>query len=82
MVKTFSIDVQMPEEWVDTFLSMLKEMEDNGKAGRSRLIAFYSDGDGNFRPKFRPTCKFNQVEKKKINKEYIAKHLDYFYDAG
>lgn len=82
MVKTFSIDVQMSEEWIDPFLSMLKEMEFNGKVGRSRLIAFYSDGDGNFRPKFQFSCPFEQVEKKKINKEYVAKHLDDFYDAG
>lgn len=81
MIKTFSIDVQMPEEWIDPFLSMLKEMEDNGKAGRSRLIAFFSDGDGNFRPKFQFSCPFKKIKKKKINKEYIAKHLDYFYDA-
>lgn len=82
MVKTFSIDIQMSEEWIDPFLSMLKEMEFNGKVGRSRLIAFYSDGDGNFRPKFQFSCPFEQVEKKKVNKEYLSKHLDDFYDAG
>ena len=82
MVKTFSIDVQMSEEWIDPFLSMLKEMEFNGKVGRSRLIAFYSDGDGTFRPKFQFSCPFEQVEKKKVNKEYLSKHLDDFYDAG
>ena len=82
MVKNFSIDVQMEERWIPHFLSMLKEMEFNGSVGRSRLIAFFSDGDGDFRPKFKFSRYFEKVEKKKLNKEYIAKHLDYFYDAG
>lgn len=76
-----TINVEMEDSWVDPFLSMLKEMEDNGKAGRSRLIAFYSDGDGSFQPKFDFSCSFNQIEKKKLNKEYALKHLNDFYDA-
>lgn len=80
MIKTFSIEVRMDEEWIDPFLSMLNEMENNGKAGRSRLIAFYSDGDGSFRPKFQFSCPFKQVVKKELNKEYASKYLREFYD--
>ena len=82
MVKTFDITVSMEERWIPHFLTMLKEMENNGKAGRSRLIAFYSDGDGDFQPKFITTYPFDAVNKVKANKEYVAKHLNDLYDAG
>jgi hypothetical protein len=34
-----------------TFVNFMKEMEHCGVMGRSRNIAFYADGDGNFKPK-------------------------------
>lgn len=82
MNKKFTIDVEMEERWIPHFLSMLKEMEHYGKIGRSRLLAFYADGDGDFHPKFNFSIPFEKVEKKRLNKEYVAKHLDDFYDAG
>ena len=48
----FTINVKIQKRWVPCFLSMLKLMEHYGKIGASRRIAFYSDGDGNFQPKF------------------------------
>lgn len=49
---TFNIKVTMNERWVNDFCSMLKYMEYCGDIGHSSIIGFYSDGDGDFRPKF------------------------------
>lgn len=48
----FQVEADMPERWVPHFLGMLKEMQYLGAMGGSREITFYSDGDGDFRPKF------------------------------
>lgn len=48
----FTITVDMHWRWVPHFLGMLKRMEFLGNIGASRDIIFYSDGDGDFRPKF------------------------------
>ena len=42
----------MSERWIPHFLAMLKYMQQLGGLGGSRHICFYSDGDGDFRPKF------------------------------
>jgi len=47
-----TIEVDMKDRWVPVFLSMLRKMEYLGNIGASRKISFYSDGDGDFRPKF------------------------------
>lgn len=49
----FTIDCEMKERWVPHFLAMLKYMQQLGSIGGSRMISFYSDGDGDFNPKFR-----------------------------
>ena len=36
-----------------TFMSMLKYMEMLGNNGSSRQVGIYSDGDGDFNPKFK-----------------------------
>ena len=51
--KDFTIKVTMRERWIPYFIGMLKQMELNGQMGRSRMIKFYSDGDGDFRPTFK-----------------------------
>lgn len=43
----------MKDRWVPHFLAMLKYMEQLGGMGSSRKVALYSDGDGDFRPKFK-----------------------------
>ena len=48
----FKIEVDMPDRWVPHFLGMLKYMEQLGSLGSSRHVGFFSDGDGDFRPKF------------------------------
>ena len=50
--KKFTIEVEMEERWIDDFCSMLKEMERLGNIGSSKKVGIYSDGDGDFRPKF------------------------------
>lgn len=52
MNKEITITMTVEERWISHFCSMLKEMEKNGIVGHSSLIGFYSDGDGDFRPKF------------------------------
>ena len=42
----------MKDRWVPHFLGMLQYMEQLGGLGGSRKVTFYSDGDGDFRPKF------------------------------
>lgn len=48
----FTIECSMEERWIPHFLGMLKAMESFGSMGCSRRITFYSDGDGDYRPKF------------------------------
>lgn len=50
--KKFTIEVEIEERWIDDFCSMLKEMERLGNIGSSKKVGIYSDGDGDFRPKF------------------------------
>ena len=86
--KTFNIEVTMNERWIDHFCSFLKRMEYDGCIGHSETIKFYSDGDGDFRPKFNITgIKFNKVDP--LNKfiNHYKRNGDLFpteevYDAG
>lgn len=48
----FTIKCEMKSRWVPHFLAMLKYMEQLGNIGGSRQVCIYSDGDGDFRPKF------------------------------
>lgn len=48
----FTIECEMEKRWKDYFLSFLKTMECFGEMGHSELLGFYSDGDGDFKPKF------------------------------
>lgn len=78
---TFNIKVTMKERWVNDFCSMLKWMEKCGNVGHSSIVGFYSDGDGDFRPKFEIDREF------KINNGYRRKdkelpNIEVLYDAG
>ena len=77
MVKDFNIRVEMEERWIPYFQSFLKQMERNGKIGHSSMIAFFADGDGDFRPTFDFNIPFEKVEAKSdcVDAEYV-------YDAG
>ena len=54
MSKKIELNIKafIDERWVNDFCSMLKHMELCGKIGHSSVVAFYADGDGDFRPKF------------------------------
>jgi hypothetical protein len=66
----------MEERWVPFFLGMLKRMEYLGGIGSSRNVILFSDGDGDFRPKF------TFDPKALVEKGTIAKDGTAFYDAG
>lgn len=59
---TFNVKVTMDKRWVDYFCSMLKLMEYDGQIGHSERIAFYSDGDGDYNPKFEIDIDYKTVE--------------------
>ena len=46
----FKLEITMPKRWIKKFIQMLDCMRWTGRVGSSRLIAFYADGDGDFRP--------------------------------
>lgn len=74
----------MKERWVPDFLGMLQKMQYLGYIGCSREITFFSDGDGDFRPKFtwseelpKPATAKNDDPPTKVPKD-----SGYFFDAG
>lgn len=52
MKTKITIHAEMDERWVPQFVEMLHRMEYNGAIGHSELLAFFSDGDGSFQPRF------------------------------
>ena len=76
----FTINITMNSRWVDDFCSMLKWMESCGNIGHSSFVGFYSDGDGDFRPKFDIEIGFNS--KKGIGKDKILRKCEVMWDAG
>jgi len=51
--REFTVKVKMKERRVPHLLAMLRYIEALGKKGSSRMVCFYADGDGDFRPEFR-----------------------------
>ena len=45
----FNLKVTIPKRWVGKFLQMLDCMRWCSRVGASRTVAFYADGDGDFR---------------------------------
>ena len=52
MERKFTIHCKMEERWIASFIKMLALMERYGSIGHSEYVGLYSDGDGDFRPKF------------------------------
>lgn len=73
--KHFIIDATMEERWIPYFQSFLKYMQSMGDIGHSCSVAFYCDGDGDFRPKFEFDIPFEKVEGIKHN-DLIENHKD------
>jgi len=76
LTKTITIKVTMRKRWIPYFLSMLKYMQYLGSVGSSRQVTIYSDGDGDFRPKFKFDVDFEEQPPIKDNGG------DRLYDAG
>ena len=72
----FTIKVTMKKRWVPHFLGMLDYMQRLGGVGASRKLSFYSDGDGDFRPKFDYHKSLPVLEQD--NMKFEERH----YDAG
>ena len=83
-----TIKAKMNERWVNDFLSMLKHMESCGNMGHSSVVGFYSDGDGDFKPKFefdkeyKPQHGYWEHELVKENTERHLPKLEVMFDAG
>lgn len=77
----FVIECEMNDRWVDHFCSMLKYMERCGQLGHSCIVAFYSDGDGDFRPEFDIKTDFNKVDGFKWDSRDLPKP-EVVFDAG
>lgn len=78
MEKTFTVEATMEERWIPHFLNMLGAMQENGAIGHSGVVGMYSDGDGDFRPKFRVDMHYGNVEPS----ERTDYKIDAIYDAG
>jgi hypothetical protein len=73
----FTIKAQMKARWVPHFLAMLKYMQYLGGIGSSRIVSIFSDGDGDFRPKFEWDNDLSDEVKPIIDEDG-----DRTYDAG
>ncbi len=49
---TMNFTVTVRKRWAVQLIGMLNTMQSLGSMGSSRMIGFYADGDGDFRPKF------------------------------
>lgn len=74
-VQTFNIQCTMKDRWVPQFLGMLSIMEYLGHIGSSRKVTLFSDGDGDFQPKFSWSDNL-PAPAESLNK------VDPFFDAG
>lgn len=45
-----NLEITIPKRWVKKFMQMLDCMRWCANVGASRAVAFYADGDGDFRP--------------------------------
>lgn len=79
----FNIKVTMNERWVNDFCSMLHRMQSCGNLGHSSIVGFYSDGDGDFRPKFEFDREYEETKgfwRKDGTRE--LPNLEVLFDAG
>ena len=70
----FTVECKMNRRWARQFIGMLKRMQQLGAVGSSREVIFYSDGDGDYRPRFE--FKLDYTAAKGQGKEEL------FFDAG
>lgn len=70
------------ERWLNDFCSMLKWMESCGNIGHSSIVAFYADGDGDFRPKFEFDKDFIKTNGYWAKNGKKLPNIEVIYDAG
>ena len=81
MEREFTVHCKMNERWIASFIKMLKSMEHCGSIGHSEFVGLYSDGDGDYQPKF----SFDKVLEVTGDKPKIIKNPSgqmTMYDAG
>ncbi len=74
---TFTVTCTMRKRWAPEVIGMMKKMEQYGGLGCSRDIALFSDGDGDFRPKF-----VFSDEAIPAADPVSDRHGDLYFDAG
>lgn len=82
MKKSFTITCEMEERWINHFMSFLHMIQSYGNLGHSAALAFYSDGDGDFRPKFTSDIKWERVDGMSTETFPTLSGVEYLYDAG
>ena len=80
---TGCVTFKMKKRWLPAFYGMLSLMEKYGKAGCSRTIGMYSDGDGDFRPTFSVYANNKPVKLDAPDPKYPTSTQNILiYDAG
>lgn len=78
-LKKITIEANIPERWENEFLDLLATMQFCGAVGTSQELTFYSDGDGDFFPKF--YVNGNPIDMRRIRVRDTEK-LRKEFDAG
>ena len=74
----FTIHCTMKRKWASQFLGMLRHMQRLGSIGSTRLVTFFADGDGDFRPTFE--CEDLTINTAEPARTYSSG--DTLFDAG
>ena len=84
MSKKIELNIKafIDERWVNDFCSMLKHMELCGNIGHSSVVAFYADGDGDFRPKFEFDKEYRKTNGYRPKDSKELPDIEVIYDAG
>ena len=84
MSKKIELNIKafIDERWVNDFCSMLKHMELCGNIGHSSVVAFYADGDGDFRPKFEFDKEYKKTNGYRSKDGKELPDIEVIYDAG
>ena len=83
MSKKIELNIKafIDERWVNDFCSMLKYMELCGNIGHSSVVAFYADGDGDFRPKFEFDKEYKKTNGYRSKDGKELPDIEVIYDA-
>ena len=91
------LEFTISKRWIKKFIEFLNCLRWCGDVGASRVVAFYSDGDGDFVIKdmklngidITKDINFSEVDRKPVldedgnlNKYRTERKIDFFFDAG